>query len=91
MASDVPDVYTDSVRIHVNGFGASITFSLTPPGEPSGEAQPVANVRLSLEHAKVLAIILKKQLKNYEDGNKEPIVLHPALWKNLGLSKQEDW
>ncbi len=91
MASELPDLYADGARIHASGFGASITFTLTPPGEPSGEARPVANVRMSLEHAKVLAIILRKSLKTYEDGNGAPIVLHPSLWKNLGLSKQEDW
>ena len=56
-----------------------------------GEDAQVAVVRTSLEHAKAMAIILKKQLKNYEDGNGAPIVLHPAVWKGLGLSKQEDW
>jgi hypothetical protein len=77
--------------LHVTAFGASLTFTLSPVGEPSGQAGPVTNVRMSLEHPKVMAIILRKQLKIYEDGNGGPIVLHPNLWKNLGLSKHDDW
>ena len=91
MASDVPDVFADGVRFHITAFAVSMTFTLSPPGNPTADATTVANVRTSLEHAKALAIILRKQLKYYEDGNGAPIVLHPNVWKSLGLSKHDDW
>ena len=90
MASDVPDVYSDGVQFGINAFTVTMAFTVSPPGKGT-EVIPVVNVRTSLEHAKAMAIILRKQLKNYEDGNGAPIVLHPAVWKSLGLSKDDDW
>jgi hypothetical protein len=90
MASDVPDVYADGVQLGVNAFGVSLAFSASSTTK-GAEARPVAIIRTSLEHAKAMAIILRKQLKNYEDGNGAPIHLHPSAWKSLGLSKHDDW
>jgi hypothetical protein len=91
MASDVPDVFADGVRFHITAFAVSMTFSMSPPGNPSGEPATAVNVRTSREHSKAMAIILRKQLKIYEDGNGAPIHLHPNVWKSLGLSKHDDW
>ncbi len=52
---------------------------------------PVCNVRVSVEHAKVLAILLKRQVKQYEAQLGENVPLHPQLYTQLGISKQEDW
>jgi len=48
-------------------------------------------MRMSVEHAKVLAIILRKQLKMYEQQMGEDIPLLPQVYTQLGLSKKEDW
>jgi len=90
MVSDVPDVYADSVRFGISAFGVSLAFSASST-TPRAEAGTVAVVRTSLEHAKALTIILRKQLKNYEDSNGAPIHLHPNVWKSLSLSKHDDW
>lgn len=92
MASDVPDVYSDGAQFFVNAFSVTMVFTISPPGKSApADAAPVATIRTSLEHAKAIAIILRKQLKSYEDGNGGPVVLHPNVWKSLGLSKHDDW
>lgn len=65
---------------------------MQPLGQ-AGTAAPirVANIRMSLEHAKVMAIVLRKQLKGFEQGMGQDIPLHPTLYQQLGISKQEDW
>ena len=44
---------------------------------------------MSLEHAKVVAMLLRKQLKQYEREN-GTIPLPPGLYTSLGVA-QEDW
>jgi hypothetical protein len=90
MASGVPDVYSDGVQFSISAFTVSMAFTVSPAGK-GGDVSPVVNIRTSLEHAKAMAIILRKQLKNYEDSNGAQIVLHPNVWKSLGLSKHDDW
>jgi hypothetical protein len=46
---------------------------------------------MSLEHAKVLAIMLRKTLKQHEETQGAPINLLPQVFQQLGLSPQEDW
>ena len=48
-------------------------------------------MRMSVEHAKVLAILLKKQVKVYEQQLGTEVPLHPQLYTQLGLSRTEDW
>ena len=46
---------------------------------------------MSIEHAKVMTMMLRKQIKTYEDNLGEEVPLHPQIWQQMGLSKQEDW
>ena len=87
-----PDFYTDSVQMGVSPFGVVLTFGVQPAGQ-SGPAAPslVCNMRMSIEHAKVMAMMMRKQIKVFEDNLGEKIPLHPQIWQQMGLSKQEDW
>lgn len=87
-----PELYADGVQIGLGPFGAILSFTMQPAGQ-TGTLAPirVCNMRMSVEHAKVLAILLKKQLKVYEQQLGEDIPLHPQLYTQLGLSRQEDW
>ena len=49
------------------------------------------HVRMSLEHAKVMAIVLRKQIKSYESQTGVDIQLPQQVYQQLGISKQEDW
>lgn len=92
MDAEAPDLYTDGVQIGLSPFGVTLAFAMQPAGQ-TGTMAPikVCNLRMSLEHAKVLAIMLKKQLKNFEENMGEDIPLHPTVTQQLGFSKMEDW
>jgi hypothetical protein len=87
-----PEFYADGVEIGLGPFGATLVFNLSIAGARAA-TQPtrVANVRMSLEQAKVLAILLKKQVKVFEDQLGTPVPIHPQVYQQLGLSPQEDW
>ena len=93
MASEVPELYTDAVRIQLSGFGVLLSCGLQPFGAAAGSSvpTPVCNLRMSLEHAKVLAILLRKQIRAFEENQGAEVMLHPDMAKGLGISKQEDW
>lgn len=93
MADDqVPELYCDGVQVGLSPFTAIFSLTMQPAGQ-TGQMPPirVANVRMSLEHAKVLAILLRKQLKGFEAQMGAEIQLHSQLYQQLGLSRQEDW
>lgn len=92
MDAEAPDLYTDSVLIHTGPFGVLFAFAMQPPGQTGTmPTVKVCNLRMSLEHAKVVAILLRKQLQTFETDMGSPIPLHPKLTQGLGISKQEDW
>lgn len=86
----VPELYADAVNIGMGPFGVVLMLAMQT-GQPGAMPTRVANLRMSLEHAKVLAMMLKKQLKVYEEQMGEDIPLHPSLYTQLGFSKTEDW
>ncbi len=93
MAPDeAPDLFADGMQLNVSPFTVILSFTMNPPGQ-TGTMPPirVANIRTSLEHAKVMAIVLQKQIKAYEEHLGQPIPLPPQVWQQLGLSRQEDW
>jgi len=90
MEDQVPDLYTDSVQIGMGPFGVVVMLGMQA-GQVGAPQIRVANVRMSLEHAKVLAILLKRQLKQFEEQMGADIPLHPQLYTQLGISRSEDW
>ncbi len=90
MSDQVPDLYADAVQIGLGPFGIVLMLGMQA-GQPGAPQVRVANVRMSLEHAKVLSILLKRQLKQFEEQMGEDIPLHPQLYTQLGISKTEDW
>jgi hypothetical protein len=91
MNDQAPDLYADTVQIGLSPFGVVLVCGLQPAGQVGAAPTKVCNLRLSLEHAKVLAILLRKNLKTFEEQMGEDIPLHPQLYTQLGLSKTEDW
>lgn len=92
MPDDLPEFYVDQFRMNVSPYGAAITFGLASPNPTTGQAQVHDTVllRMSLEHMKVMAIILKKNLKAYEEQTQAPINIPRAILNQMGLSP-EDW
>ena len=93
-ANDVPDIYADQMQISVGTFGVSITFGLSEPhppiGGPPSAATPQARVRLSLHHAKVIAMLLRKNLKSFEEATGTDIQIPQRVYASLGIA-EEDW
>lgn len=90
---EIPDIYCNGVEMGISPYDLTIELQLNSPPKGSEAQAPdvVGRVRMSLEHAKVFAIILKKHLKGYEDQTGGFIRVHPDLLKGLGVSKEEDW
>lgn len=88
---EIPDIYCDSVQMGLTPYDVMIELLRRPPVlGAEGKPVRVGTIRMSLEHAKVFAIMLRKNLKSYEDTT-GPIPMHPNLIKELGISKAEDW
>lgn len=91
--NEIPDVYIDQMKVSTSVFGVNITFSLSEPHPTAGGTpQPTDKVRIrtSLEHAKIMTMLLKKQLKKYEKETGIDIGIPSQVYANLGIAK-EDW
>jgi hypothetical protein len=92
MADEPDPIYTDGVQVACAPFSVALTFTVT--AAPMHGHQPptvVADLRMSPEHAKVMAILLRRQLREFEQQLGRPIPLHPQVAQQLGLSPTEDW
>lgn len=94
MPDGVPDVYADQVSLAQSPFGLTITFSRTvsnPSPSRPGDGEPQVTVRMSLEHAKALAMILRRNLKQYElETLGDSIPLPQVVLQQLRLTAA-DW
>ena len=90
---NAPDVYADQFLISSGVWGVAMSFLKTPPHPTPGQtpqSERQATVRMSLQHAKVIAMMLRKQLKTWERETNVDIVIPNNVLNQLGLS-QEDW
>ena len=92
--NDAPDVYVDQMRLTTGVFGVNITFGLAEPHPASGgvprASVPKVTVRMSLEHAKISAMMIRKNLKDYEIETGTSIEIPRNVYTGLGVA-QEDW
>jgi len=89
--AEVPEFYSDAVEINLTmPWTVALTFSLRST-EADRKPTPVATIRMSPEHAKVTAMLLRRQLKKYEEESGTPINLPADLYSKLGLIPFEDW
>ena len=87
----IPDVYCDGVAVQVSPFGLVLNLTQSSPTPGTQQPKTAAYVRMSLEHAKVMTIMLRKIIKQTEEQQGSPIVLHPQIYTKMGISRQEDW
>jgi hypothetical protein len=93
MPDEVPEFYIDQFRVTVAPFGGAMTFGLNDPHPSPGQTQPpkdTVRLRMSLEHMKAMVMLMKRQLKAYEEQAMSPINIPRQVYNNMGLS-QEDW
>lgn len=93
---DIPDFYADRMRLTVTVFGVNISFGMGNPHPDQNNPENVLDVlenvriRMSLEHAKVMAMILKKQIQEYERQNETQVAIPKQIIEALQL-KDEKW
>jgi len=90
----IPDFYFDGAQVTVTLFGVNMTLTLSNP-HPKDQSDALkvrtqAVTRTSLEHAKIFAMLLRKQLKQYEFGTKIDIRVPDEVYQGLGLDSN-DW
>jgi len=94
MADEAPvEIYADSFRFTVNAYGTAFTFGVNAPHPEPGRATPAKELlvlRLSLENAKLLAMLLRKVLSGYEREHGITIAIPHAVYAQLGIA-EEDW
>lgn len=92
MPDEVPDIYCDNVQISATPFDIVLELLKRPPGQITTERPlRVGVVRMSHQHAKVLSIILRSNLKDIEAQQGAPITIHPLALSALQLNIKEDW
>lgn len=82
----IPELYTNSVDFGVSAYEFTFMFGLR--GIKNGESKPIVNVRMSPQHAKVMSLLLAKNVSNYEKEIGE-ISLPSKLIKELKLNEGE--
>ncbi len=89
----VPDVYADQFLVSASAYGVALSFLKSPPHPAPGQTpQPdrQATVRMSMAHAKVMTLVLRKHLKTWERETGVEIVIPHEVLNQLGISP-EDW
>lgn len=86
------DVYADQFNFTTTPWGVTVSFGRTPPIPQPGRTptEQIGVVRMSLEHAKVMSMIMRRQLKAYEAEAGFKIQIMSKVMSDMGLS-EEDW
>ena len=92
--SDPVDVFCDQFQVNIGPFGTTLNFMLSSatPAAPGSVNQParLATVRMSLEHLKVMAYMLRGQIADFGKSQGVHVQVPVRVLNNLRISK-EDW
>ena len=92
--ADPIDLYSDQLGLNIGPFGAVLNFGVSPSVPPPGGGSPplhhIATVRMSLEHAKITAFMLHRQLLQYERSSGIKVPLPQDVLNHLRVGR-EDW
>ncbi len=88
------DVYADQFGLNVGAYGSSLNFfvsSATPPVPGTApHTERLATIRMSLEHLKVMAFVMRRQILQYEQQTGVNIQIPMEVLNGLRISR-EDW
>jgi hypothetical protein len=88
--SEIPEYYSDAINISLAmPWTVALTFSVRST-KADVEPEPKAIVRMSPEHAKITAMLLRKNIKQYEKQSGTSINLPGDLYTQLKLDSL-DW
>lgn len=90
----VPDVYCDQINMVQSAYGITFTFGVGPSSPTLGGSNRIEErvvLRMSLELAKVLAMLVHKNVKQYElEHLGDPIRIPIKQLEQMGLL-DEPW
>lgn len=87
--AEIPEYYSDAINISLAmPWTVALTFSVRPT-KPDSKPEPKVIIRMSPEHAKVTAMLLKKNIKEYETKTSASINLPGDLYSQLDLDSLE--
>ncbi|HLA81081.1 MAG TPA: DUF3467 domain-containing protein [Thermoleophilia bacterium] len=88
-----PEFYADQFLVTTGVYTVTFSFAVNPPHPTPGrppQPQTQCVVRMSPPHAKVMAMLLRRQIKQYEEKSGTEILIPLEVLNDLGLSP-EDW
>ncbi len=87
------DVYSDQFMITTTVFGANLSFSVNTPHPEQAKpvaAERLATIRMSIEHLKVMTMIIVKQVKKMESETGIKVNVDRRVLNGLSISP-DDW
>jgi hypothetical protein len=87
------DVYSDQFMLTTTSFGANLSFSVNTPHPEQTKpvaAERLATIRMSIEHLKVMAMIIVRQVKKMESDTGVKIAVDRRVLNGLGIPP-DDW
>jgi len=79
---EVPEYYSDSVNFMTNIYGFALDFGVMVAQDEPPKTQ--VRVRMSPQHAKIMSLLLRKNVQEYEKRI-GTIILPESLYRDLGI------
>ena len=87
------DVYSDQFMVTTTAFGANLSFYVNTPHPEQTKpvaAEKLATIRMSIEHLKVMTMIIVKQVRKLESDTGVKIAVDRRVLNSLGIAP-DDW
>ena len=88
------DLYCDQFQMITSPFGATLSFLISPPTPPAPGSSPrterLATIRMSLEHLKTMAFVIRNQVLNHEQQTGTTIQIPVQILNSMKIPP-EDW
>lgn len=92
--ADPLDFYVDGFQIMTTAYGITLNLARSGASPPrpgtTQQGELLATVRMSLEHLKLMAFVLHRQLRQHEVENNVVIHLPAAVLNSMQIGP-EDW
>ena len=87
--SEMVEIFSDVFETHVNPWSAALTFGLRAMKPEEKHVYPV-RVRMPLQQAKALAVMLLRSIRGYEAQQGVTVELPAVVLQSLAIPP-EDW
>jgi hypothetical protein len=81
----LPEYYTDSVNFMTNIYGFTLEFGATQAQDQP--PRPLVRVKMSPQHAKIMSLLLRKNVQEYEKRI-GTVILPDGLYNELGIQDE---